>query len=168
MVQVTRDCRVGSIARGTGQAVIRRWMLLLAAGTVAFCLALTGCGGSGVETAPVSGKVTLDGQPEGDIMVNFQPTGDTTGIGSAGLTSADGTFSLKTVGEKSQEGAVVGTHTVTLFPKVPDEDPMDDYPLPDLDDLRIPLPPKAFDGSLTFEVPPEGTDSANFDLESRN
>lgn len=138
------------------------WMGFAALAGIA-TLMLAGCGGSDMNAVPVSGKVTVDGEPAENIMVNFQPTEGTEGPGSAGLTSADGTYSLQVVGSDSQPGTVVGTHTVTLVYKDPSEDPSVDHQA-EPEEPPVSLPPKAYNQSITFEVPPEGTDSANFEF----
>jgi hypothetical protein len=97
-------------------------------------------------------------------MVNFQPIspgGANPGPGSAGVTDSDGRFTLKTVERRSHSGAVVGKHTVRLqYRAEGDESTEGVYETPD----RQPLPAKAGDGTLTFEVPAAGTDQANFEL----
>jgi len=73
---------------------------------------LSGCGPSEnlPECAPVTGTVTIDGVPLGSAMVTFHPEkGENRGQSS---TDTDGKFNLSTYG--SQDGAVVGKHTVTV------------------------------------------------------
>jgi hypothetical protein len=73
------------------------------------CLSLLGCGGGGVATSPVSGTVTLDGQPLANVMVSFMPKEG--GPAASSLTDASGKYSLVTAGKK---GAVLGKHTVKV------------------------------------------------------
>jgi hypothetical protein len=123
-------------------------------------LALSGCGGGPV--APVSGRVTLAGQPLEGAVVTFQPvTSDdgsvVTTTGSVGRTDANGRFELRLV-EPDKPGAAVGKHRVTISTST--SDPGNDAQLPTGE--RV---PEAWrDGSQTFEVPPEGTSAANFDI----
>jgi hypothetical protein len=130
-------------------------------------LLLTGCGGRDYQVAPVSGTVTLDKKPAAGVHVSFQPIAEEVGNmnpgpGSYGVTGADGRFSLQTV-EPTEPGAVVGRHRVrfTLSQDAP----------PENDDVGRPDPPRLadrfLDGSLTFQVPAEGTASADFDLKPR-
>ena len=136
---------------------------------VAFSLLLiVGCGGRDYELVPVSGRITLNEEPLAGINVSFQPKGKTPkdllpGPGSYGRADADGRYSLKTADLENDEGAVVGKHVVRLI--VPDEmrggDPDDDMPS---GTPQIVLPKRAQDGSVEFEVPPGGTDQANFDF----
>jgi hypothetical protein len=130
-------------------------------------LGLAGCGGADFDTVPVSGKVTLDGDPVADIRVLFQPTGTgqgDPGPGSRGVTRADGRFTLETV-DGSRRGAVPGTHRVTLVyvdPNAVDEESTEG-PEAEAAAARVfKLPPKARDGSQKCTVPEEGTDAADF------
>ncbi len=78
------------------------------------CIALAslvGCGGSGVEMAPVEGVVTLNGKPLEKLMVEFWPESE--GPRSFAETDANGRFKLMTDDGK-QEGAAVGSHKVVL------------------------------------------------------
>ena len=76
-----------------------------------------GCSG-GANDAPtvasVSGKVMVDGKPQGGLTVEFHPdsTAGTTGPMSTGLTSDDGTFILSTA--TGRAGAVIGSHKVLV------------------------------------------------------
>src|SRR5438477_9754865 len=73
-----------------------------------------GCGSSPFETAPVSGKVTLNGQPLAEARISFQPIGSEKeqGPGSATTTDAEGKFILTTA--EGHRGATVGKHQVRI------------------------------------------------------
>lgn len=137
-----------------------RFMVLLATG---LGLALTGCSKSPYQVAPVSGKVTLDGQPLANVTVVFQPSGAkagaTPGPGSTATTDAQGQYTLKTIGETSQPGAVVGPHVVSIAlaqkPGAGQEAP-----------AANPLASRIPSTLLNFDVPAAGTNQANFDLKS--
>ncbi len=141
--------------------------LVLGCVLLAVVIPLTGCGGSGFKVAPVAGTVTLDGNPVGGLIVNFQPAsvkGTTEpGPGSYAWTDKDGHFSMALISEKDYPGAVVGKHRVTLSSPLPDQSPSDD---------RIPrsskplLPPEHEGKSFEFEVPADGTEKADFVLTS--
>ena len=143
----------------------RREQLLLMFPLV--CLLLIGCG-TGPRLAPVSGTVTLDGEPVDQVRVVFEPVmGEadvTTEVyySSFGITDDNGHFEMKTEVEgKVRPGALVGGHTVRfLCLKV--ETFMHDG----LEDQRAvhQLPPHTRDKSMRFTVPEEGTPEANFDL----
>jgi hypothetical protein len=128
-------------------------------------LLLTGCGGPKFRIGPVSGRITLDGQPLAKAHVSFQPIASgnpNPGPGSFGVTDADGRFELHTI-EPRKSGAVVGSHVVRITPRGPDEAAGSDAVRP----RDNSLPPQADDGSLRFEVPSGGTDAANFMLTSK-
>lgn len=74
-------------------------------------LLLAGCGGNPaqLETAPVSGRVTLDGEPVSTGVVIFTP--EQGRAGRAELAS-DGTYTVGTYGRA--DGAVVGSHRVAV------------------------------------------------------
>jgi hypothetical protein len=80
---------------------------------LALVLAL-GCGSR--KYAPVSGQVTLNGQPLANATVGFQPIAAEgsmeAGPGSAGTTDEKGMFVLK--GLKGESGAWVGEHRVII------------------------------------------------------
>jgi hypothetical protein len=123
------------------------------------CLvALAGCGGGAV--APVSGRVTLGGQPLAGAVVTFQPVmGDQAvqSTGSVGHTDSNGHFELRLIAP-DKPGAAVGKHRVTISTST--SDPANDAKLPSGE--RVPAAWR--DGSQTFEVSPEGTTTANFDI----
>lgn len=132
-------------------------------------LGVVGCGsGSGHKTVPVSGKITLDGQPLAGANITFQPTASekagSAGPGSAATTDAAGKFVLKTAEAKQRPGAVVGKHTVRIAGAQAQRAPDDDAQRPAAKD---PVPERYRDGSLTFEVPAAGTDKADFALQSK-
>lgn len=110
--------------------------------------ALTGCR---QEVVPVSGRVTVNGQPLAGAVVTFQPRklqqGERPGAGSIGRTDAAGRYVLRQV-TPNRPGAVVGEHSVTVTPA-------DGTP-------GKPLPREWRDGSRRFVVPPGGTDQADF------
>lgn len=74
-----------------------------------------GCGSSNQPSLyPVQGKVLVDGQPAANIMVRFNPLGDTSPfpLVSQGLTAGDGTFTLST--HQTGDGAPAGQYAVTF------------------------------------------------------
>jgi hypothetical protein len=129
-----------------------------------------GCGGSGPAYAPVSGVVTLNGQPYGEAVVVFLPkaTSDNPNPGrsSAGETDEKGRFVLKT--DELKNGAVIGKHLIKVQTRgvVIQADPStgsaDSF---DPRAKRDPIPAEWNTMSeKEFEVPPGGTDQANFDI----
>lgn len=73
---------------------------------------MAGCGGGPNDQPvvhPVHGVVTLDGQPLANALVYFAPE---KGPSSAGVTDSSGKYELHD--KTGLNGAVVGTHTVTI------------------------------------------------------
>jgi predicted small lipoprotein YifL len=138
--------------------------------SAALLASVAGCGGSGPKYVPVSGVVTLDGQPYGEAVVVFLPKASADnpnpGRSSAGETDAKGHFVLKT--DELKVGAVVGQHLVKIQTRgdVSHFDPSTGSPdgAP-AKQKRDPIPPEWNTMSeKTFDVPPGGTDKANFDI----
>lgn len=71
---------------------------------------LTGCGNSGPEIAPVTGRVTLDGKAFEGARVYFYPSQG--GRQSQGATDEEGRYELYYTFD--EPGAVVGEHKVTI------------------------------------------------------
>ncbi len=114
--------------------------------------------------APVSGKVTLDGQPLANVNVVFQPTADKAGIvpgpGSMGTTDAQGQYTLRLMADSPRPGAVVGHHMVHFAVVV--QQPKAGQEIPTANPLASKIPATA----LEFDVPAGGSNQANFDLKS--
>ncbi|MEM9944023.1 MAG: hypothetical protein AAF939_20875 [Planctomycetota bacterium] len=99
----------------------KNFLILIAC---SFGLTLLGCGGSGFQTAPVTGVVKLDDQPVSGVVVNFtpQPTDTETVVGpfSFGRTDDEGKFTLQ-LRRNAGPGAVVGEHKISI--QSPEYDP---------------------------------------------
>jgi hypothetical protein len=111
---------------------------------VVLATTLVGCGRPSyeLETAPVRGTVTLDGQPlpSGYVVV---PT--LRGRMATGRIEEDGTFVMTTY--SSGDGVQVGSHRITVVPVPPDEPAA----------KRVPIPTRyqsAGTSGLTLEVKP--------------
>ena len=73
----------------------------------------SGCGRS-IKSVPVSGRVTLGGQPLVDVALNFSPsTGGENAYAAYGKTDQDGRYTLRLV-ENGQPGATAGVTTQTM------------------------------------------------------
>ena len=127
---------------------------------------LVGCSSSEYELAPVSGTVTLDGEPVAKARVIFEPkrTGQealSAGPSSNGLTDDNGRYQLQTTVE-GHDGAVVGMHTVTVSTYLAEVDRTRDTARV----LRQEEIPSKYrePGTLTFDVPSGGTEVADFSL----
>jgi len=136
-----------------------RFRLVVVCLAVSGIVALSGCGRKS-NVVPVAGRVTLDGQPLANVAINFAPqTGGLDGAyASYGKTDADGRYALKLV-DNGQRGAMVGKNRVTL-----NESGLGGESDGAAPRLQFKLPPTARDGTLSFEVPPAGTDAANFEF----
>ena len=129
-----------------------------------------GCGGGGPTYAPVSGAVTLNGKPYGDAVVVFLPKATSgnpnPGRSSAGETNDKGQFVLKT--DDLKNGAVVGKHLVKISTRGPvmQFDPATGSPDTAPPNVKRDLIPAEWNtmSAKEFEVPPGGTDKANFDI----
>jgi hypothetical protein len=146
---------------------VRKQAFAALAGVLA--LGLAGCGSS--QYVPVSGTVTLNGQPYRHATVEFDPisTKDnpTPGRGSIGHTDDNGHFSLKAV--DGHHGAAVGRHHVRI--KTPYSIKLKGYEVWDSAQNKFvkadhdPIPPEwNYHTKQQFEVPPGGTDAANFNI----
>jgi len=122
----------------------------------------------------VSGVVTLDGKPYGKAVVTFQPIGtegnSNPGRGSSAYTDENGRFVLMC--DQNIKGAVVGKHRVRIMTRGndvvtqnPDTGTPDDAPT----GRKVDPIPAEWNALSTkdFDVPPGGTDQANFNIESR-
>ncbi|HYH66326.1 MAG TPA: hypothetical protein VD866_16660 [Urbifossiella sp.] len=143
-------------------------------------VAAAGCGGDGPKYVRVSGYVKVDGQPYKGAVVSFQPVGGkdnaNPGRGSSGLTDANGRYSLLV--DDGTTGAVVGTHKVRIQTKRDDPAAFYDPEVgsPDKGGPVVvkkggkvdPIPSDWYSdvGGKDFDVPPGGTEEANFDIVS--
>ncbi len=147
---------------------------------VAAGVLLAGTAGCGPPTyVNVSGVVTLDGQPYKNALVSFQPIGTehnpNPGRGSSGLTDENGRYTL--VADDGHAGAVPGKHRVRIQTKRDDPaaffDPeigSPDDPGPEVKKPKIdPIPVEWYSDKSTkeFDVPPGGTDKADFPIERK-
>jgi len=135
--------------------------------TIAFAvfalLFTTGCPQRTYPVAPVSGTVKINGEPVEGAKIKFQPVSKASsgeaGGGSYATTDKDGKYTLKLILQDG-EGAVVGEHRVHITTGEPEGE----SDAPKIVGERV--PPEWRDGEHTFTVPPEGTDSADFDIDS--
>ncbi len=139
--------------------------------TVAASL-VVGCGGptTGEKTYKVTGTVTYKGKPVNGAALAFVPE---KGRPAAGKTDALGKFTLATF--KPGDGAVAGTHKVTIAPAPASDDeppPMPGMPgyeqwQKEQEKKQSALPAKYADPSqskLNAKVEPGGKNEFSFDL----
>lgn len=141
-------------------------------------LVFAGCGGN-LPVAPVSGTVTLGSKPLVGATITTQPIATDSrnpGPGSFGRTDDQGHFELELV-KPAVKGAIIGEHRVMISPA---SDPKSgsgpklssdgkyefwtDDPRSNRAAAGSNWPVRFSDGSLTIEVPREGTDKLRFDL----
>ena len=133
-------------------------LALLAAGLAT----AAGCGDNGPKPVPVEGRVTLNGKPVKQMLVNFQPVGKTYGTGANGMTDDDGKFSM--MDSRGGTGAHVGEYKVSFYPPLnrrvegdPSTDVIDDgsksgLPRIYLDGEKTPLRVTVPEGGGTAEI----------------
>jgi len=92
MIAITRSSRGGAVF------------------AAALCMWAGGCGSGGPELVPLTGTVTLDGEPVEGASVTFMP--QFTGQPATGTTDVTGKFSLRT--HPHGEGVMPGKHKVTV------------------------------------------------------
>lgn len=139
--------------------------------SLCICLAwmatLAGCGSGGPAIVAVEGVITLDGKPIPDIRVTFQPENkseEMRGMGSFGLTDADGKFVLK-LSDNERSGAVVGPHTVILADKRTED--VEDSDAGPGSKVKSRLPVKVLNEPMRIEVVSGGKNEPHIDLKSK-
>ncbi|WP_145260261.1 carboxypeptidase regulatory-like domain-containing protein [Calycomorphotria hydatis] len=131
-----------------------------------------------MKMVPVSGTITVNGKPAAHVYVRFKPVPQegviNTGPTSEAFTDEQGRFTLhSTVGDQ-RSGAVPGTHKVVIWGKESQErvwqwgieDP-DSAPPPGQKSKQVLQPPSVKiprGEKLSFIVPDDGTDEADFDF----
>ncbi len=102
---------------------IQRFVVQLAC-VATLAVFLSGCGDSGLATHPVSGTVTIEGQPATDMRIDFHPVDPSNQMASGTLDSG-GKYTLFT-GQTGTPGAMAGSYKVVLTPTMADTSYMDD------------------------------------------
>jgi hypothetical protein len=113
-------------------------------------VALAGCGRTGPEVAPVSGRVTLDGRPLESADLMFQVEGKSPGVGR---TDQDGRYEL--MYKRGVAGTPIGSNRVAIT--VSSELVSNPPPIPARYNTQT---------ELTAEVQPGEDNVFNFDLTS--
>ena len=129
-----------------------------------------GCGRDPHRLAPVSGNVTLDSKPLAGALVSFMPDakpGTMPAATSRGITDQHGNYTLTTSDDRS--GAVIGRHTVRIKTRLASSDPSAEV----LEGQTAQETPERVPAKynirteLSLDVPEEGTNQADFQLNSR-
>src|ERR1700757_137440 len=131
--------------------------------SLAMFLCAAGCSGSKI--FPVPARAPLEETPLPHATVHFHPLSDEKypGPSSAAKTNAQGEFTLQ-LATSDTKGALVGKHKVIITAYE------GDGAIPNSSGKGGIVPkgliPRRYnaDSELTFDVPPEGSSSANFDL----
>jgi hypothetical protein len=129
-----------------------------------FLVVSLGCGRQPYQLAPVSGRVTLNQKPLANAWVYFAPMASkgtiAPGPTSHGQTDADGRFTLSV--DAQHAGAVVGQHRVFISTRDSGAARQPDAGVR----MAKELVPDRYnqETTLTHDVPPGGSSSANFDL----
>ncbi len=117
-------------------------------------VSLVGCGGK-FSTAPVSGTITLNGQPLADATVTFTPEAVGADVPtSSGRTDTAGKYSLSMISDETP-GALIGKHTVRIAKNVQIESDI----MTPAERQKAVLP----DHNFTYEVK-SGANTADFNL----
>jgi len=136
-----------------------RYTIVLTLGLFA-AVALGGCAKKGgMETAPVSGKVTYRGKPLATGTVMFVPS---EGPAATGEINSEGVYKLTTY--TSGDGAVIGKHKVTITALQGMGDALPEQRSPTPPPL---VPAKYLNGEssgLTADVKPRTNNEVNFNL----
>jgi hypothetical protein len=137
--------------------------------TLLLLAALCGCS-KPYSVAQVSGRVTLDGKPLPKASITFVPMATkenmAPGPTATAITDADGRYMLTV--DKDTPGAVVGRCRIFVTTRFTDPLPPDQDGGPPVRLPRDKVPDRYnVRTDLTFDVPPGGTDQADFDLKSR-
>ena len=134
---------------------------------MALLVLVSGCSKPSCELAPVSGTVTLDGEPLADAIVSFVPqrkeSGETAGPSSVAVTDGKGHFKLKSR-EDDSLGAVVGHHRVSVSTYV--ARPVNLAKSDEVEVISEERVPKQYNArsTLSFEVKSGVSNEANWDL----
>ena len=119
---------------------------------------LTGCSDGRPKRVEVTGTVLYQGQPVEGAHVMFTPTGARP---ASARTDAEGRFVLRTFDEN--DGAVLGTHQITISKKKFGQNPNDPYAA-----TKSALPEKyrrTDTSGLSVEVMADGENDFTFELE---
>jgi len=119
------------------------------------------------KTAPVSGVITLDGQPLAAAHVTFMPVheaqaGSQSGPEASGETDASGKYTLKSA--FGDRGATIGKNRVMVTTRKTELDPKNPDRPKEVVKERVPGKFFTDEAPVFINVPPDGLKSANFQL----
>jgi hypothetical protein len=87
---------------------LRLWLPMMVIAAVSM-----GCGGDGLQRAPITGIVTVEGAPIAGASLQFIPKGATPGEGALGISNAEGKFEVIS-SRRGDEGIPPGEYTVMV------------------------------------------------------
>lgn len=136
-----------------------------------FLIVVAGCGPSGpeiipIQTAPVTGTATFEGQPLENYRVYFFAAGSAAQEPATARIDAAGHFALSV--REANDGAIVGTNHVwfSYDPPLPEQTPGLEEPF-DLPAPKVKLPDQYLSQSksgLSVEVPADGLQEYKIEL----
>jgi hypothetical protein len=118
-------------------------------------LIAVGCSQRGFELAPVTGTVTMDGEPLPHALVRFLPQEGTVNRPSTGVTNMDGSYRL--LYSAREEGAIVGPVNVEITTGDPEQPKLYPETIPSKYNIETTLKRDVASGENIFD----------FDLESK-
>lgn len=136
------------------ESICLRWLGLLGLSLIG----ALGCGGSS-DLVPVSGQVTLDGEPLPDVQVLFYQRGGGPETNFIGQTDGEGRFTLTTIRGESA-GIAPGKYDVSLTTAFAGPETLETDPIPP---ERVPEASRR----MEYEVPSDGLEELQLDLKSK-
>jgi hypothetical protein len=138
--------------------------------TIVLFLGLAGCGGDGLRRVPVEGKITAQGKPLDNAIIQFIPTSSTKGEGGIGRSDSSGNFTL--IGSRAgAKGVVPGKYKVRVSRLIA----RDGTPLPD--DAKevenpgakesVPAPYNSLEGTTLIATVPEAGGPVTIDIPAK-
>ncbi len=91
--------------------------MLCSLAATAMLVSTSACDKGGLETVPVSGRVTYQGKPLASGTITFSPENKESGHAAWGNLDAEGRYSLTTI--KINDGALPGEYRVAVVSFVP-------------------------------------------------
>lgn len=81
---------------------------------LAFCILVSGCSDGKLKTYPVSGVVTMNGEPVDGATVTFSPVKENEGDAAIGKTNEKGEYNLQTANGRADGGTTPGNYIVMI------------------------------------------------------
>lgn len=161
------DVMSGRFLAATGQTICRSNGLSIGAAARRTALGLllvvslvsAGCGGDGLERAPITGIVTVEGTPLASALVQFLPQPGTPGEGALGSSNAEGRFEVISSRDED-DGIPPGEYVVRVSrlmdadgSTIPVEAPQADFP----DAVEsVPAPYSTINSPIKIQITAEG------------